>query len=431
MKKSSRSKRNSTYRSSKDTILKRWEIGRKETSVEVQTVNMNLTELTAPDKLPAVMKRRQPWCHGGDGLYKRGRSWIVDFRYQGKRYKITIGPLPNRSAAREVAIKRRADIIKAQGHGIARPAPRLSLEKAKKLFVDWAKGDGRIKTARWYDINLMPVLKFFKDRRLDDISSFDLERYKKARVAAGAPVGVNRELTVLSTLYRKMMEWGKATENPVSKVKRVQEPEGRTRWLNVEELGRLLAACSERLRPVVIAAIHTGLRQQNLLLNLKVGNVDFKRRVITAERTKSGKSHTIPMNKIVIDTLRPLTVGRSPDAPVFLNRNGQPYKSVRTAFATACRNAGITDFHFHDLRHTNASHLIMSGVDLKTVSELLGHASIRSTERYCHLAQEHKRHAVEQLDKTVALGVPPDFTPSTEEPSVVVAITSRKHSVRP
>lgn len=417
------------HQSPEYSTVKRPEVGRKETSVTVQTVNMSLTETTTPDKLPG-MSTRKPWSHGGDGLYKLGRSWILDFRYQGKRYKITLGPLPNRSAAREVAIKRRADIIKAQGHGIARPTPRLLLEKAGKLLVDWAKGEGRVKRAKGYEIHLKPILTFFKGKRLDDISSFALERYKKARVAAGAPVGVNRELTVLSTLYKMMLKWNKADSNPVQDVKHIKEPEGRTRWLTVEELGRLLAACSLCLRVIIITAIHTGLRRQNVF-DLKVADLDFKRRVLTARRTKGGKKHTIPMNTILVETLKPFVAGKAPDAPVFLNRNGQAYKSVRTIFATACRKAGITDLHFHDLRHTNASHLIMSGVDLKTVSELLGHRDIRSTERYCHLAQEHKRQAVERLDETVALGVPPDFTPHTEEPSVVVAISNRKHSMRP
>ncbi len=79
--------------------------------------------------------KRKPWGYGGDSIYKRGRSWILDFQRRGRRHKVTLGPLPNRSAAREVAAKIRGEII-AQGHGIAaRPAPSLSLEKAAKLLI--------------------------------------------------------------------------------------------------------------------------------------------------------------------------------------------------------------------------------------------------------------------------------------------------------
>lgn len=375
------------------------------------------------------MMKRQPWSHGGDGLYKRGRSWVLDFRYKSVRYKITLGPLPNRSVAREIATKRRGDVI-TQGHGLARPAPNLSLEKAAKLLIDWAEGEGRDKTARRYEIFLKPVLRFFAGKRLAEISPFELEQYKKARLEQGAKVGVNRELTVLSTLYNQMIEWGKATENPVSKVKRLKEPEGRIRWLSVEEIGRLLAACNPFLRPVIIAALNTGLRRQNLF-ELRAADLDFARRILTAQRTKNGKRHSLPMNTTLLQTLKPLVVGKAPSAPVFENRNGLPYKSMRTAFATACRKAGITDFHFHDLRHTYASHLVMAGVDPTTVKELLGHKSIGMTDRYSHISQDHKRQAVERLVDKIAIGVPPDFTPQADKPSAVVAITLRKHSVRP
>ena len=66
-------------------------------------------------------------------------------------------------------------------------------------------------------------------------------------------------------------------------------------------------------------------------------------------------------------------------------------------FKRACKAARIEDFHFHDLRHTFASHLIMGGVDLFAVKELLGHKQINETVRYSHLAPEHTAHAVAKL----------------------------------
>ena len=62
---------------------------------------------------------------------------------------------------------------------------------------------------------------------------------------------------------------------------------------------------------------------------------------------------------------------------------------------------GIKDFHFHDLRHTFASHLVMAGVDLTTVSRLLGHKSLTMTLRYAHLAPAHMTKALEILDSTL------------------------------
>ena len=72
---------------------------------------------------------------------------------------------------------------------------------------------------------------------------------------------------------------------------------------------------------------------------------------------------------------------------------------IRTSFSTALKKSGITNFHFHDLRHSFASQLVMSGVDLNTVRELLGHKDITMTLRYSHLAPRHKQHAVDILSK--------------------------------
>ena len=95
------------------------------------------------------------------------------------------------------------------------------------------------------------------------------------------------------------------------------------------------------------------------------------------------------------------------DGLVFCNRNGTPYKSFRSAFEKAVRKAGLADFTFHDLRHTFASRLVMSGVDLPTVKELLGHKDISMTLRYTHLSTDHKQRLC--THGAVWEGVPSNF----------------------
>ncbi len=91
---------------------------------------------------------------------------------------------------------------------------------------------------------------------------------------------------------------------------------------------------------------------------------------------------------------------RPAGCPLSVFRPGacKPYKSITKSFKAACRRVGIADFRFHDLRHTFASHLVMAGVDLTTVSKLMGHKSLTMTLRYSHLSPAHLAEGVKKLD---------------------------------
>ena len=83
---------------------------------------------------------------------------------------------------------------------------------------------------------------------------------------------------------------------------------------------------------------------------------------------------------------------------VFPGKAGKPLGDFKRAFKTALRKAGISDFRFHDLRHTFASHLVMNGVNIRTVQQLLGHKDIKMTMRYSHLSRDFVQEAVSHLD---------------------------------
>ena len=206
----------------------------------------------------------------------------------------------------------------------------------------------------------------------------------------------------------------KATDNPMTKVKSFKVPDKRTRYLEKEEIGRLLSHCCEHLKPIVIVALHTGMRKGEIL-GLKWHDIDIKRNIIHLYDTKNGEKRELPMNEIVQKTI--IGVLKNPESQyVFCNKDNKPYANVRKSFFTACVGAGIIKFskqgkktiilepkgarfRFHDLRHTFASQLVMSGVDLNTVRELLGHKSIEMTLRYSHLSSDHRKRAVDILGK--------------------------------
>jgi integrase len=135
------------------------------------------------------------------------------------------------------------------------------------------------------------------------------------------------------------------------------------------------------------------------ILGLQWDQVDLKHGFILLDKTKSGKRREIPINDALRETLRGLFVQRRLDV-IFVfadEKTGKQFQSVKRSFSTACRKVGIEDFHFHDLRHTFASQLIMNGVDITTISRLLGHATLTMTLRYSHLAQSHMLQAVNVL----------------------------------
>src|SRR5439155_25425729 len=134
--------------------------------------------------------------------------------------------------------------------------------------------------------------------------------------------------------------------------------------------------------------------------DLRWEHVDFANKILTVPRSKSGKARRVPMNDVVCEVLRSLP-SRLKSAWVFPSGNGttplDPKNFVRRVFVPALQRARIQNFHWHDLRHTFASRLVMAGVDLRTVQTLMGHESIEMTIRYSHLTPEHQQDAVQRL----------------------------------
>jgi integrase len=186
-----------------------------------------------------------------------------------------------------------------------------------------------------------------------------------------------------------------ATLLKARKVKMLPERNKRLRFLSVEEKDKLLASCGERVRPVALIALNAGMRLGEILA-LPWSLVDLLHGLIHIPDSKNNEPRHLPIN----DELRACLKKLPRSGPfVFGFLDGTQRRSCRTAFDNALEAAKIKDFHFHDLRHTFASHLVMAGVDLVTVKELLGHKSISTTMRYSHLAPSHLTKAVENIYK--------------------------------
>src|SRR5258708_26071449 len=134
------------------------------------------------------------------------------------------------------------------------------------------------------------------------------------------------------------------------------------------------------------------------ILNSRHCNLDILAGLILIPDSKNGETRHIPMDPTVASlmTHHPRSTGSD---LVFANKAGGRFLEIRGAFKNACERAAISDLHFHDLRHTFASHWMMAGGDLYVLKSILGHKSIVMTQRYAHLSPDRTRTAVNRLAK--------------------------------
>lgn len=274
-------------------------------------------------------------------------------------------------------------------------------------------------------------------KQLQDVSAFDVERIKAARLKSGTkPATVNRDLVRIKAALAKAVEWGMLPAHPLATVKRAKgDDDSRVRFLSPVEERRLREALAKRemrlraartsgnawrtergrdklptwrkddfgdhLQPLTLLAMNTGLRRGELF-SLEWASIDLHRKILTvrSDTAKSGRTRHVPLNVEALDALkrwkRSLAPGTT-DALIFAGAAGGRMTNINKSWGALTTLAQLQDFRFHDLRHHFASRLVMAGVDLYTVKELLGHSDFEMTQRYAHLAPEHKAAAVEKL----------------------------------
>lgn len=171
------------------------------------------------------------------------------------------------------------------------------------------------------------------------------------------------------------------------------------RWLTPHEEERLLVSSSVWLREIIMFAMHTGMRQGEIL-NLQWRDIDFARSTLVVMKSKNGMRRTLPINSVVYEQLAAkqaktgVTEGRVFTTPL---GNELKVRFLAREFCEARDGAGIPDFRFHDLRHTFATRLVQRGVDLYKVQRLLGHKTQHMTQRYAHHSPESLREGVNVL----------------------------------
>ena len=197
----------------------------------------------------------------------------------------------------------------------------------------------------------------------------------------------------LTAAFHNAREW---EYNPSCHIKSayvVKEDREFPRFLTRQEIVRLLGAIDDpRFRLCVEFALYSGLRRSEIV-QLTWAHVD-PRGFILVPLGKSRRERYLPISERLRDVLERLKALGLPGPKLF------PWgkDAISHKFKKYAKKAGLSDVRFHDLRHTFASHLVMSGVDIRTVQKLMGHSDIKATLVYAHLSPDHLTAAMDQLN---------------------------------
>jgi site-specific recombinase XerD len=354
-----------------------------------------------------------------DGKPQRG-AWLYEFTHKGKRYKGTIGQV-SRTVAKEEEARLKAAVIEERlNPAKARKSPRLA--DFGKEYLAWYQANRKPESCRRVTRTVHLITERYGSKKLNELTSYNLEQYKKARKESGLePSSVNLELTVFKALLHKAQEWGKLGEHPGRDVRPLKAAQGKTRFLSEDEEAAMLAVCSPELRRLIQAGLLTGFRRQELT-SLRPEDVDLEHDLVSVAAcyAKNGEHRTVPMTAGLKAIMQEALASRGHARTVFVKDTGEPWtgSTFYKDFKKACQRAGIENISPHILRHTYASRLVMAGVDLRTAQELMGHKDIDMTMRYAHLSPSHKWAAVGAMERHFSKKVPSIFTPPPlEEPS--------------
>ncbi|MGI8468349.1 MAG: tyrosine-type recombinase/integrase [Pyrinomonadaceae bacterium] len=328
-------------------------------------------------------------------------NWVSDFYYNGERIIETLkfARTKKEAEAAEAVIMNQ---VFQQAYGFEAKPDRRFEDFVIETFLPYSETN---KKSFYCDVLICRVLvKAFKGKNLRQITPPLVESFKQNFLATPtkhghrrSPATVNYHLAILSKIFSLAIDAGVLENNPCRKVKKLKLNNQRTRTLSFDEEQKLFSVLKENelVARIVTVAIHTGLRRGEIF-NLKWFDADFGRGMLQVRESKSGKKRVVPMNATIRNLLSGLK--RKSEYIFPSPKTGGKLTEIKRSFSRALMEAGINDFHFHDLRHTAATRMADAGADAFTLMKILGHSDIRMTARYTHATDTALRRAVTNLD---------------------------------
>ena len=328
--------------------------------------------------------------------FKGSPNWFVRFTSPDGRRVCRTTRTTDRKLAEQYEIRLKLGLWRQ--HQLGEEPPK----RWEEAVVPWSHVKKSKKTWRDLRWHLRILDRYLRGKLLKDINAEDVDRIKEERESEGvAPATTNRTLEVLRSVLRLALKrnWLKA----LPPIEFLDEPEVRIRWITPEEAGQLIQELTkskrtEPLAELVRFSLATGLRESNVT-GLEWSRVDLERRVMWVEgyQSKNGSAFNLPLSAEAILVLR-RQQGRHPHW-VFTYQGNGVRRGNTMAFKAALKRAGITDFRWHDLRHTWASWHVQNGTPLPVLQQLGGWKTLAMVMRYAHLGASHLAEFADNLPR--------------------------------
>jgi integrase len=355
---------------------------------------------------------------------KNRNSYVVYFKDPVTLRLRYFKTFQKRKEADQAAYELRSLIDNGKLPEIGRRKARLRLmtfgEVSHDLKRKWQKrlerGSLRPRTYEDYVYTLNSLARRFGKSLLIEISRDAIVAHRQELFSAFSAVTANRNLFIIKQVFKHGLEKRAIFEDPSAQVRYLNEDEHMRNSFIMPEVLENLVQASRKTRAkfympalILLGAEHGASKQE--ALSLKWKDIDFNyndQGIIRFFREKNKRERTeylMPRTKEALlawrDHLnfkRKKSVMGEPESDfVFCRLDGTPIKRFDSAWRRAREIAGLDDFHFHDLRHTFCSNLLLSGAGLKDVKEMIGHSDLSMTDRYAHLTLDHKRHRQNRL----------------------------------
>jgi len=337
------------------------------------------------------------------GLYKRDSVWWMSLTHNGKQLRRSTETEDKKLATR-IFDKLKGEI--AEGKWFEKlPGDDYTFKELMGKYLEEYSVANKAKSSHTRDKSLAAhLIKVFGNNYLPDIKPAMISDYKVQRRDEGASARtINYELTLMSHAFNiAIREWEWLNDNPVKKVKKERVNNTIERWLTLEEEKRLLFSSPKWLQEIIVFAINTGLRRSEIL-DMKISQVDFERRTITISEQKNRCVDTLPLNKKAMVVLRERQKQRVTGCDlVFPSNKGTRMinRNLFRAFNLATGRANVSNFRFHDLRHTFATRLVHAGVGIYEVQKLGRWKDVSMVMRYAHHHPESLRSSIEVMDES-------------------------------